>query len=58
MQFSDWRVCSANDSWSVPLLSSLLELRSDAWEVNFDVEADEFLEDEEINFMIEVVCTG
>ena len=57
-KFSDWRVYSAVDTWTVPLLSSLLELRSDAWEVNFDVEADECLEDEEINFMIEAVCTG
>ena len=57
-KFSDWRVYSAVDTWTVPLLSSLLELRSDAWEVNFDVEAGECLEDEEINFMIEAVCTG
>ena len=57
-KFSDWRVYSADDSWSVPLLSSLLELRSDAREVNFYVEADECLEDEEINYMIEEVCTG
>ena len=58
MQFSDWRVYFADDSLSVPLLSSVVELRSDAWEANFDVEADECLEDEEINFMIEAVCTG
>ena len=54
-KFSDWRVYSAVDTWTVPLLSSLLELRSDAWEVNFDIEADECLGDEEINFMILVV---
>ena len=57
-RFADWRVYTAADTWSVPLLSSLLELRSDTWEVNFDVEDQECLEDPEINFMIVAVCTG
>ena len=55
--FANWRVYNANDTWSVPLRVSLLELRSESWEVNFDLE-EEALDDSEINFMIEVVCNG
>ena len=55
--FGNWRVHNANDTWSVPLLASLLQLRSESCEVNFDIE-EEALDDSEINFMIEVVCNG
>ena len=57
-EFANWRVCTAADNWIVPLLTSLLELRSHALVLNFNLEEDEFLEDPEINFMIEAVCTG
>ena len=57
-KFLKWRVYSSEDSLSVPLLFSLLELKSEAWEEIFDVEEDECLEDEEISFIIEAVCTG
>ena len=55
---SGWRVYTPIDSWTVPLLSSLLQLRSDAWVVNFDPEQDEVLGDADIQFMIESICTG
>ena len=58
-QLSDWTVYEPADSWTVPLLISLLELRQDNWEVHFDVEDEiDTLEDNEISFMIEAVCTG
>ena len=57
-RFSDWRVYAPSDSWSVPLLVSLLQLRSEAWVVNFDEEEEEYLGEEDIEFMIEAVCTG
>ena len=57
-RFSDWRVYPPSDSWSVPLLASLLQLRSDAWVVNYDIEDEDYLGEEEIEFMIEAVCTG
>ena len=57
-KFVNWRVYTAADDWSVPLITSLLELRSDAWVVNFDLEEEDCLEDPEINFMLEAVCTG
>ena len=57
-EFANWRVYTAADDWSVPLITSLLELRADAWTVNFDLEEEECLEDPEINFMLEAVCTG
>ena len=50
-RFSDWRVYKAADAWTVPLVSSLLLLRSDSWVVNFDLE-EERLEDAEIQFML------
>ena len=42
---------------SEPLLGNMRGRSCCALEVNFDVEADECLEDEEINFIIEAVCT-
>ena len=58
-QYSSWRVYPAADSWTVPLLTSLLELRADNWQVHFDVEEEmEMLDDTEIDFMIAAVCTG
>ena len=58
-KFSSWRVYPPADGWTVPLLTSLLELRSENWQVNFDMEEEmEPLEDVDINFMIDAVCTG
>ena len=56
-KFSMWKVYVASDTWSVPLISSLLQLRSENWEVNFDVEEDATLEDPEIELMLQAVCT-
>ena len=53
----DWRVYPPQDNWTVPLLSSLLELRAGNWEVLFDDEEDD-LQNDEIDFMIEAVTTG
>ena len=56
---STWRVHPSVDSWTVPLLSSLLELRAENWQVMFDVEEEEdTLADQEIEFIITAVCTG
>ena len=58
-KLSTWRVYPSVDTWTVPLLSSLLELRADNWQVTFDVEEEgETLAEEEIEFMITAVCTG
>ena len=58
-QYSNWRVYPPADDWTVPLLTSLLEIRYENWEVNFDTEEEmEPLEDTEIDFMIAAVCTG
>ena len=58
-KFSSWRVYQPADSWTVPLLTSLLELRSENWQVNFVTEEEmEPLEDDEIDFMVNAVCTG
>ena len=54
---SNWKLHPKEDDWTVPLLTSLIELRADKWEVHFDDE-DESLQEDEINFMIEAVCIG
>ena len=56
---SDWRAYEPADTWTVPLLASLLEMRQDNWEVLFDVEDETItLEDDEITFMVEALCRG
>ena len=52
-----WHVHPPQDNWTVPLLTSLLELRAGNWEVVFDDEEDDLQEDE-LDFMIEAVSTG
>ena len=52
-----WFVNPPKDTWTVPLLISLLEVKADNWQVVFDDEA-EFLQDDDVNFMIEAVCTA
>ena len=58
-RWSNWTVYQPADTWTVPLLLSLLELMQENWEVNFDIEEEmDRLEDQEVNFMIEAVCSG
>ena len=58
-QLMQWRIYQPSDTWSVPLLVSLLELKQKKWVVNFEMEEEvDTLEDEELDFMIEAVCTG
>ena len=52
----NWRVHPTEDNWTVPL-TSLLELRAGNWEVLFDDE-EEDLHNDEVDFMIDAVCTG
>ena len=40
---------------SDPLLASLLQLRSEAWIDNFDIEKEKLLGEDDIKFMIEAV---
>ena len=53
----NWFVYPPKEDWTIPLLVSLLELRSDNWEVIFDQE-EECLQDDEIDIIIEAICTG
>ena len=56
---SNWRQYEPTDTWTVPLLLSLIQLKNDKWVVNFDMEEEmEVLGQDEIDFMIEAVCTG
>ena len=58
-KYSSWRVYPASDNWTVPLLNSLMELRSGNWQVNFDVEDEmEPFEDDDIDFMMGAICSG
>jgi hypothetical protein len=58
-KYSNWRVYPPADDWTVPLLTSLLEIRCENWQVNFDTEEEmEPFEDRDIDFMIGAVCTG
>ena len=52
-----WRVYPPKDNWTVPLLTSLLELKAGNWEVAFDDE-DDSLQEDEVDFMIEAVSSG
>ena len=52
-----WRVHPPKDNWTVPLLTSLLELRAGNWEIAFDDE-EESLQDDDVDFMIAAVCSG
>ena len=54
----EWRVYAAQDDWTVPLLWNLLQVRGDKWEILYDDEAGTVAEDEEVEFMINAICTG
>ena len=56
-KIKNWRVYPPQDKWAVPLLTSLIELSSDNWEVTFDDE-DAYLQPDELTFMIEAITTG
>ena len=56
-KISRWCVHPPQDTWTVPLLVSLLELRSQNWVVSFDDEEDSLQEDEN-TYMIEAIATG
>ena len=53
-----WRIYEVQDDWTVPLLRNLLQVRGDDWEVVYDVENDVTAEDDDINFIIEAICTA
>ena len=40
------------------LLRNLLEVRSNNWEVVYDDETGEVVEEDDVNFMIAAICTG
>ena len=40
------------------MIVSFLQLRSEAWVGNYDLEEEEYLGDEDVEFMIEAVFTG
>ena len=46
------------DTWTIQLVSSLLLLKYEAWEVNFDPDEEEDLQDADIDFMLEAICTS
>ena len=54
-KLKNWHVYNKVDDWTIPLLSSLMEIRADNWQVVFDDE-DEFLQEDDINFMIQAVA--
>ena len=56
-RISSWCVYPPLDTWTVPLLTSLLEVKSECWEVNFDSEEIN-MSDDDIDFLIEAVATG
>ena len=52
-----WRVYPPKDSWSVPLLRSLMNLRDDEWLLVFDEEEEDgSLQTEDISFIIDTIC--
>ena len=54
----DWRVQKPRDTWTVPLLMNLMEVRGDNWEIQFDDETCMTADDDEIEFMMNAICTG
>ena len=56
--FGNWRVYDALDTWTVPLVHSLLTLKSDTWEVNFYLDEEEGLQDADIDFILDSICTS
>ena len=44
--------------WKLPLLHSLLEVRDDQWEIRFEDDDVEQLQDDDINDMIHDICVN
>ena len=61
-QFSNCRVYEVpeGDEWKLPLLHSLLEIRSENWEILFNEEEErsDDLDGDDLSTMIEEVCTA
>ena len=43
--------------WRIPLLSSLMKVREGQWEITFDEEDTDDLNDDNIDHLIKMVCT-
>ena len=54
----EWRVHTTQNDWTVPLLWNLLQVCGDKWEIIYDDEDGTALEDEEVLFVINAICTG
>ena len=50
-----WRVYPLQDTWTIPLLRNLMEVRADNLEIVYDDESDEVAEEEDIDFMIAAI---
>ena len=53
----NWRVHTPEDTWTVPLIRNLIEVRGDNWEINFDDETSITAQDDELEFMLRNICT-
>ena len=53
----DLRVHATEDTWTVPLIRNLIEVRGDNWEINFDDETSITAQDDELEFMLRNICT-
>ena len=58
-ELMNWRVYKPEEdkSWIMPLLSSLLEIRDERWEVNFNKETEQLMPDE-LQTVIDGICTS
>ena len=54
----DWRLYEPGDTWTVPLLMNLRQVPCDNWEIMFDDESCMTADDDEIEFMMQAICTG
>ena len=53
----NWKVYPAADSWTMPLIKSLLWLKEEEWEVIFNDEDNlDSLKSEDIEFMLDSLC--
>ena len=54
----NWRVYKSGDNWTVPLLQNLIQVRGDGWEILFDDETSMTGQNEDVEFIIQAICTG
>ena len=53
----NWKVYAAADSWTTPLIKSLIWLKEEEWEVIFNDEDNlDSLKSEDIEFMLDSLC--